>query len=138
MRNQLNLIALSLVAIYVFVPLQVLAHHGNASYDNTKKVTVKGVVTDWVWANPHCFLKIDAHDEKGQLKHWLMEASNPPDMTRQGWAKNSFKPGDQIIVTVIVTKNGEPIGRFVGKDNILLNGKPFPPKSQASPVTSNP
>ena len=35
-------------------PAAVLAHHGSAMYDETKAVMVKGVVTDWSWANPHC------------------------------------------------------------------------------------
>ena len=49
-------------------------------------------MTSNVWANPHCYLKFDAKDENGQVQHWVAEASNPPDQTRQGWTKNSFKP----------------------------------------------
>ena len=132
MKNWLKV--LLLIAVCLLSPsVRLSAHHGNASYANDKKVTVTGVVTAWVWANPHCFLAIDAKDENGEVKHWRMEASNPPDMTRQGWANNSFKPGDEISATVIVAKNGVPIGRFVGKDNIILNGKPFPPSGDAQP-----
>ena len=35
-----------------------LAHHGNASYEN-KEVTIKGKVTNWIWSNPHTFLMLD-------------------------------------------------------------------------------
>lgn len=101
------------------------AHHGNASYDYDKKVKVSGTVTEWLWANPHCFLKFDAKDDKGELAHWVVETSNPQDMARQGWARDSFKPEDEITLTLIQAKNGRPIGRFVGKE-VLLNGKPFP------------
>lgn len=41
------------------------AHHGNASFDTDKKLTMKVTVTHWIWANPHCFLKFDATDDKG-------------------------------------------------------------------------
>jgi len=35
------------------------AHHGSAiSYDLSKQVTVTGVVTEWVWKNPHCFCPV--------------------------------------------------------------------------------
>jgi Family of unknown function (DUF6152) len=102
--------------------LPLLAHHGNASYDVTKKPTIKGVVTEFIWANPHCYLRFDATDENGNVVHWLVEASNPPDQTREGWTKNTFKPGDQVEITMgSVARNGQPIGRF--GDRIVINGK---------------
>jgi len=83
-------------------------------------------VTEWIWANPHCWLKFDAKDGKGEVQHWIVEASNPPDMTRQGWTKASFKPGDDVAVTMIQAKNGGTIGRFSGVNSVVLNGHPFP------------
>jgi len=107
-------------------------HHGNASYDVTKHPTVKGVVTEFIWANPHCWLKFDAKDDNGNVVHWLVEASNPPDQTRQGWTKDSFKPGDQVEITMSsVARNGQPLGRF--GQTIIINGNPFPaPKGNSS------
>ena len=32
------------------------AHHGNSNFDIDKKLTLKATVTEWVWANPHCWL----------------------------------------------------------------------------------
>jgi len=107
-------------ALSVCVPL--FAHHGNASYDVTKKPTVKGVVTEYIWANPHVYLKFDAKGENGEVVHWQVEASNPPDQTRAGWTKNTFKPGDEVEITMgSVARNGQPIGRFGGR--IVINGK---------------
>jgi hypothetical protein len=125
-RNKLN--GMLLVAIGVLaVSVPMLAHHGGASYDNEKKTPMSGVVTEWIWANPHCYLKVDEKTDNGEVKHWVIEASNPPDMSRQGWGKNSFKPGDQVTVLLTPAKNGQPIGRFGGKRTITLNGQPFPP-----------
>ena len=87
------------------------AHHGSAAYDTTKKLTMKATVTEWFWANPHCFLKFDTKDEKGNVLHWVAEASNPPDLVQLGWNKNTIKPGDEITVLVMPAKNGQPIGR---------------------------
>jgi hypothetical protein len=128
MRNKLAAIFLvSACLLSVSVPL--FAHHGNAAYATGTKITVKGTVTEWIWANPHCWLKFDAMDDKGEVQHWIVEASNPPDMTRQGWAKTSFKPGDEVVVTMMLPKNGAPgIGRFInGPNSVVLNGQPFPP-----------
>jgi hypothetical protein len=120
MKNRLMILMLTATVLALSLPL--LAHHGNASYDVTKKPTIKGVVTEFIWANPHCYLRFDATDDKGTVAHWLVEASNPPDQTREGWTKNTFKPGDQVEITMgSVARNGQPIGRF--GDRIVINGK---------------
>ena len=62
------------------------AHHGNASFDTAKQVTLKGTVTEWIWANPHCFLKIDAMDDTGSVRNWALETQNPTAMTQRGWS----------------------------------------------------
>ena len=72
------------------------AHHGAASFDTTMEVTLKGTVTEWQWFNPHCFLKFDVKSEDGTVKNWAVEAGNPTDMTKRGWARTSFKPGDEV------------------------------------------
>jgi hypothetical protein len=136
MRNKLTKVfalALSLCTISTTL----LAHHGNATYDYDKKVKVSGTLTEWLWANPHCFLKFDAKDDKGEVAHWVVETSNPQEMATNGWGRDSLKLGDEITLTVIQAKNGRPVGRLIGKD-ILLNGKPFPPRaSGASGTTLN-
>ena len=99
----------------------VMAHHGSASFDSNKRLTMKGTVTEWFWANPHCFLKFDVLDEKGNPAHWIAETSNPSDMSNLGWSKQTFKVGDQITVTLQPVKNGQPIGRVM--QVVLPNGQ---------------
>ena len=96
----------------VVLSIPVSAHHGTASFDTTKDLTLKGTVTDWIWANPHCFLKFDAMDETGTVRNWAVEVSNPTDMTKRGWARSSFKVGDMVTVNLQPVKNGAPIGRL--------------------------
>jgi uncharacterized protein DUF6152 len=117
LRNKLAMIFLVLLSISV--PL--FAHHGAAAYDTTKKITVKATVTEWFWANPHCFLKFDVKDDKGNVVHWATEASNPADMVNLGWSKQTFKPGDEVTVTFEPVKNGLPIGRI--EQVVLANGQ---------------
>jgi hypothetical protein len=104
------------------VPLR--AHHGNAAFENASQVTVKATVTEWIWSNPHCFLKFDVKDEKGQVVNWIAETSNPPDMIARGWTRRSFKAGDEVSVTMIVAKNGVPVGRV--RQVVLPNGQTLP------------
>ncbi|HTI40890.1 MAG TPA: DUF6152 family protein [Vicinamibacterales bacterium] len=104
-------LVLGMFAVLV-VPATVAAHHGTASFDTSKDLSLKGTVTDWIWANPHCFLKFDAMDETGTVRNWAVEVSNPTDMTKRGWARSSFKIGDTVTVVLQPVKNGAPIGRL--------------------------
>lgn len=141
MTSKARVVVLATLIGLLTASVPLWAHHGGASYDNTKHPTIKGVVTEYIWANPHCYLKMDAKDENGQVQHWIVEASNPPDQTHAGWSKDSFKPGDQVEITMgSVARNGQPVGRF-GRQ-IILNGKPFPEgaanSSNAAGATANP
>jgi hypothetical protein len=114
-----------LVVVFLAGSIPLLAHHGNAGYDTATTVTVKGTVTDYIWANPHVFLKVDAKDESGNILHWVIEAQNAVNQANAGWSKTTFKPGDQVVIDATPAKNGRPIGRFKGR--IVINGQEFKP-----------
>ena len=97
------------------------AHHGAATFETGKEVTLKGTVTEWIWANPHCFLRFDARDETGMVRNWVAETQNPVSMTARGFSRSAFKAGDQVTVTVEPAKNGEPVARVLSV--VLANGK---------------
>jgi len=105
--------ALTAAIIVMLASTTLVAHHGNASFDTSKQVTLKGTVTEWIWANPHCFLKIDAMDETASVRNWALETQNPTAMTQRGWSRKAFNIGDQVTVVLEAVKNGAPIGRIV-------------------------
>jgi hypothetical protein len=90
-----------------------LAHHGSATFDTGKEVVMSATVTEWVWANPHCFLKFEVKEHDGTVRNWVTETSNPPDMINRGWTRRSFKPGESVKVTVEPVKSGNPVGRLL-------------------------
>jgi len=100
-----------------------LAHHGTAVFDTDKTLTMKGNVTEWDWSNPHCLLQFDIKNEGGQVVHWIAETQNPAEMVSLGWGKASFKPGDEVTVSLMPVKNGHPYGRI--KQVVLPDGKTF-------------
>ena len=130
MINKVRIIALVVVGLLaVSVPL--FAHHGNAAYDADKIVTVKGTITEYIWSNPHVFVKLDGKDDSGNVVHWIVEAQNPVSMTQIGWTKNTFKPGDAVEIDAMPAKNGNPVA-FLGsasptapRKRIVINGKQF-------------
>jgi hypothetical protein len=106
-------------ALIASVPL--VAHHGAATFDTANAVTLKGTVTEWTWFNPHCFLKFEVKDASGAAKTWAVEAGNPTDMAKRGWARSSFKAGDEVTVTLQPVKTGAPVGRIMSV--VLANGQ---------------
>jgi uncharacterized protein DUF6152 len=88
------------------------AHHGNASTEN-KTVVLKGTVTEWLWTNPHTFLKFDVKDEKGNVTHWSAEWNAPSTLVNFGFTARTFKAGNEVTITLSgVAKSGAPIGRL--------------------------
>jgi hypothetical protein len=105
-----------------------VAHHGSASFDPSKRLTLEGTVTEWLWANPHCFLKVDAKDDTGSVRNWNLELGNPTDMSTVGFKRTMFKAGDKVSVTVVPVKSGAPVGRLI---NVLLpDGTRLPQQPQ--------
>ncbi len=99
------------------------AHHGTAAYDTTSRVTLKGTVTQFLWANPHTQILFDVTDDKGSVIHWSTETFAPGKLVHMGWTKDCLKPGDQVTVTLNPAKNGTPVG-FLLKV-VLADGKEF-------------
>ena len=112
MRRNLAAISFAVVGLLA-CSFPLLAHHGYAAYDTERKVTLKGTVTRWVWANPHCLIMLDVTDENGQVVHWVSETENPSTLTRTGWTEKSLVPGDQITLTALPVKSGKPVGRTI-------------------------
>src|ERR1044071_4011484 len=95
--NKLALSSFLIVSLMMFShPL--LAHHGAASFDNSRTVTVEGTVTEFIWTNPHVYLKVDAKDESGNVQHWVFEAQSVVNQANAGWTKSMFKPGDHVVI----------------------------------------
>ena len=100
------------------------AHHGVASYDNGRWLTLKGTIVAFEWVNPHCLVHLDVKDADGNVQHWVMETPPPSAMFHgAGWSRTIMKPGDQAVVDVHPAKNGAPVGALA---NIVINGKTLP------------
>src|SRR5712691_9671272 len=97
------------VAGLLVVSVPLLAHHGGASYDTAKTVTVKGTVTEYVWSNPHVFVKLDGKDDSGNTVHWIVEGQNPVSMMAIGGTKNRLNAGHEVQIHAMPAKNGIPV-----------------------------
>src|SRR3984885_1694619 len=132
MIKMLRNISLAMISLLA-VSAPVFAHHGGAAYETDKIITVKGTVTDYIWSNPHVFVKVDVKDAGGNVAHWIVEAQNPVSMLQIGWSENTFKAGDEVEINAMPAKNGNPVA-FLGSSSptaprmkIVINGKQFQP-----------
>jgi acetate kinase len=91
---------------FLLVSRPVLAHHGRSNYDVTSTATVKGVVTEFDWVNPHALIHFDVTDDNGKVEKWIAETNSPNTLSRQGWSKNTVKVGDQITLVGHRVKGG--------------------------------
>ena len=111
MKNRIGVLVFASLVLFILSILPAFAHHGNAAYDN-KTVTIKGVVTEWRWTNPHSFLKFDAKDEKGNVAQWIGEWNAPSTLINFGITAKSFKVGEEVTVTMNgMARGGANLGR---------------------------
>ena len=109
MRNTVIAIVVACAAS-LSLPSAVTAHHGAATFDTTNEVTVTGTVTNWTWANPHCILRVDVKAADGTVTNWSVATSNIADVSKRGWSRRSFAPGDAVTMTIQPAKSGAPVG----------------------------
>ena len=88
----------------------VRAHHGSQGYDFTKRVTLKGTVARFAWANPHSQIFLDVKDDKGNVVNWAIELNNPGNLVRLGWTHMALKSGDEVSLNFNPGKDGKPVG----------------------------
>jgi hypothetical protein len=125
--NTHRLKAIFLVLSILFLCMPVLAHHGNSAYDETARVSIKGVVTEFIWTNPHSQIFLDVKDKNGKTVNWGVETNSPAILTRAGWTSRSVKPGDEVTIIMCPAKNGAPVA-YAGSGDpgtkvIFSNGK---------------
>jgi len=120
-----------LAAFAVAAP--VFAHHGRgATFDMKKRVTLKGVVSQVKWQNPHVLIFIDVKDDTGKVVTWGFENSNVHTLATQGYNRNTLKLGQEVTAIVNPAANGEPIGIIVKV--ILADGKEIMSRERGNPV----
>ena len=84
------------------------AHHSGAGVDRTRTITVAGVVKEFRWTNPHSWLQLEA----GGIEYSI-ELGSPNSMSRRGWRKTTFLPGDKVTVVMNPMRDGAPGGAMV-------------------------
>jgi tRNA(Ile2) C34 agmatinyltransferase TiaS len=96
----------SVIGLLVFLAAAAVvdAHHGQAAFDRTTKVTLHGTVTDFHFVNPHSVVEFEVKDATGRIENWQAEMTSPARL--KGWTATSLEPGDVVTVTGYRAKSG--------------------------------
>jgi hypothetical protein len=89
-----------------------LAHHSFAMFDTKKELTLSGTVKEFQWTNPHSWLQLNVPRGASSVEYSI-ELGSPNTMSRKGWRRSTFKPGDKVTVVINPMRDGSPGGAFV-------------------------
>lgn len=103
-----------------------VAHHAFAAeFDGNKPVNLRGKITRVEWINPHAWIHIEAVNDDGSKKAWMVEGGTPNTLLRRGVNRDSLKLGTEIVVRGYQSKDGlcVPKCRANGRDVTFPDGK---------------
>lgn len=101
---------LALLATVAATPA--LAHHSFAMFDSRSEVTLTGTVREFQWTNPHSWLQLQV-ERGGTTIEYSIELGSPNSMSRRGWRRTTFKPGDRVTAVINPMRDGSPGGALV-------------------------
>ena len=84
---------------------RLFAHHSfTAAYEPGKRVEVEGVVKEFVWRNPHSYVRLEITDKSGKAEVWTLEWGSSTQLSAAKYpvTRTTLKFGDRIIA------GGEP------------------------------
>ncbi len=98
LRALTGVFTLAVVSLTASMPA--FAHHSAAvAYDISRTISVKGVISEVKWENPHTWIFVDTKDESGKAVKWGFEGKVPNQLIRLGITPSVLKPGVEVTVT---------------------------------------
>lgn len=77
-----------------------LAHHSfGATYDSSTRVEIEGTVKEFVWRNPHSFLRVDVAQPDQSVKTWALEWGSINQLTSAKLTRTTLRPGDRLVIS---------------------------------------
>lgn len=116
----------TLLAALLVVAGTANAHHSATMFEQTKTITVEGVVREFQFSNPHSWLLVDVKDKTGKVTTWGFEAEGPSTLQRAGIRPSVFPAGTKVTMTGRPMKDGTPAAIWVLA--VRGDGKRFDPR----------
>ena len=98
---------ISAAVISLVCSMSVSAHHAAVStYDLDKTTSVQGVVTNFLFKNPHARVYFEVTNQDGSVTEWVGDGSASTILRREGWTRDTLKPGDFIQIIGSSSRDG--------------------------------
>lgn len=95
------------------------AHHSAAQFDFSQRVTIEGVIKEFIVRNPHTKAIVTVTDDKG-TRDIEFEGHSASHFYRAGYTRDMLKAGDKIAILIAPRKDGKD-GGFI--QAFTVNGK---------------
>ena len=105
------------------------AHHSGAMFEPEKTITLKGVVKEFEYTNPHSWLWVTVTNDDQTTTDWGFEAEGPSSLFRAGIKKSDLTPGDKVTVTGRPMRDGRPAAAWINavkEDGRVLQARTAP------------
>ena len=77
-----------------------LGHHSfAATYHEDEEARIDGHIIQFVFRNPHSFVQVEAPDETGTMRKWVVEWRAASGLSNQGVKVDTLKVGDEVVIT---------------------------------------
>ena len=135
MNTRLLSSALVALAALMMVPVApISAHHSFAAeFDASKPITIKGVVAQIEWKNPHVWFYVNVKEEDGRTTRWGCEMGAPHQLQQRGWLRDTMKIGDVVTVEGSLARDGSKRGN--ARTVTTSDGKTLGGASSGDPTT---
>ena len=114
-RTRRPLLVLATAVAIAVAAAPALAHHSRAMFDMGRNMTLRGVVEEYRWQNPHSQVVVKVGSgaaDPPTVGTWTVEASSISVMTALGWTPRSYKFAEPITVVVHPNKAGSKLVLF--------------------------
>ncbi len=99
-----------IAACLIFTASTAAAHHSfSVQYDDTKPITIQGLLTKVEWTNPHVYFYLDVRNQQNEVTPWAFEMVAPIVLERRGWTRNTLSIGEIIEVEGFLARDGTPL-----------------------------
>jgi hypothetical protein len=112
------------------MPMGVSAHHSSAAVDQSRSLTLHGVVEEFRWTNPHASILVRVNGDEGRSEEWNIEMNSLDYLARAGWQPGALVAGDEVSLVIHPLRDDTKGGQYVsgtGPRGALITEQPPTP-----------
>lgn len=110
MRIAFRILLVTTLLAPAFLGTAAFGHHSRSMFDQNKQITLVGIVKEFQWTNPHCWIQVlvpDPSNPAADPMEWGVEMGAPVELMRKGWKPKSLNPGDKISILINPLRDGQ-------------------------------